>query len=259
MATYACGNSALLTVLRIEENFSASEGELTTYSVDADRSEVITQRKPIRVLATTDDEGVLSWDNKAHAAVRIRYTGDKGSNEEAIRVSDFGAEPRGQAFVRISESELDKKIEYLRYESDLQDRMKRGLPLGSHLEPKHQRLYYGMDDAEHILRLILGTLDAHALALWHKYRIEPLGAAYLSNEDVSGPYAAVAVIARDGDRVVFYNGGGAEDFRLGNVTDECDDSGDRIIRDLEFDGSELAALQLALDKQWNPEYYPKKS
>jgi hypothetical protein len=65
-------------------------------------------------------------------------------------------------------------------------------------------------------------------------------------------YRKVTIVARDNDRVVFYEATDDENFQFGVLTNETDRSGDRIIQVCDADGSELSALQRALDKEWNP-------
>jgi hypothetical protein len=123
-----------------------------------------------------------------------------------------------------------------------------------------------MDETAYVLSLILGSLSEAATSLWEKYRVEPFCAVYATKEESdlhiypdTDEYLPVTVIARSGDNVVFYNHGRDEDFRLGHLTEATDPSGDRIIEDREADDSGLPALQLALDKEWNPERYRDKA
>lgn len=92
---------------------------------------------------------------------------------------------------------------------------------------------------------------------WEKHRVEPFGAAWETKDEFEPNFLAVTVVARDGDAVVFYNGSGrGEDFRFGTLTADKDENDDVVVRDRKRDGSELASLQLALDREWNPESYP---
>lgn len=110
-------------------------------------------------------------------------------------------------------------------------------------------------EASHILSIVLKHLDSRGSALWAKYHVAPLRSIYATEKyEDSYTYRIVTVVACDRDNVVFYDGVW-ERFKFGRRTEESDGLGGRIIEDLAGDRSECSDLQIALDREWNPEYY----
>jgi hypothetical protein len=264
VATYVSGDAYRTNVLSIDFDSDACEAELAVHTVDGNAGCVVVQRTTLPIVSRGSDEMVVIWNDREHRIVRFskQRIHEKGREFDLVRVKGFGMDERGLAFVRFDEDELARKLERLEYDAHVSERAERGLPLGPHLEARFQPRYYHMPETAYVLSLILGSLSEHDTGLWEKLRVEPAGAVYATQDErdvhiypEGTDYLPVTIIARDSDDVLFYNNGRNEDFRLGMLTNETDEFGDRIIRDRDANGSEISALRLALDKQWNPERY----
>jgi hypothetical protein len=259
MAMYVCGNSGSAWVISIDPTFAESSGDLTIYIEDHKKHEVTKRSYPVQVLAHTRDEARLICEGVEGRIVRKGKADiSKGGREkDYVRVSGLRSFANGeQGFVRFYDDELQEVLELHEYSVCTFERAGKGLPLGPHLEARFQNIYYGIDSTRFVLSRIIGELSDEAQPLWDKYRSEPFGAAWETNDELEPKFLPVTIVARDDVAVIFYNvNGRGEDFRLGTLTAEKCENDDYIVRDRGSDQSELATLQLALDRLWDPQSY----